>query len=230
MLKILKQPKWIILTLILIIAIYSFINLSEWQFDRNEQRRNQNLEISLALNKEPIKVSVLNDLNDLSEWQPVQISGKIDTQNIRFARNRYLDSNLGYWMIAPLLINENENVLINLGFVPISYQNRFKDISLPTENIILNGWVRLLEKHKVTPSDYPPLQIASISYENFSGNIYRNSYIQINSSSVELKDLNFLPEPKLSSGPHFSYAIQWIIFAILLPIGWIILYKGEKTK
>lgn len=230
MLRTLKQPKWIILTIVLIIAIYSFINLSEWQFDRNDQRRSQNKEISIALNKEPTNVSDFTDLDNLTEWQPVQLSGKIDTQNIRFARNRYLESSLGFWVIAPLNISADQKVLVNLGFVPISYQDKFQEISFPKETIKLGGWVRKMENHKLTPNDYPKLQISTISFENFNGNIYKNSYIQINDSSLEMNNIIFLPEPRLSSGPHFSYAIQWIIFAILLPIGWIILYRSEKTK
>lgn len=230
MLSTLKQPKWIILSIVLIFAIYAFINLSEWQFNRYEQRTTQNKEISIALSKQSIRVSKTSDLDNLLEWQSVQLTGKIDTENIRFVRNRYLDSSLGFWVIAPLNINENQMVLINLGFLPVSYQNRFNDLSFSNKTINFNGWIRKMETHKITPSDYPQYQIASISAKNFVGNIYENSYIQINDSSVDFKDISFLTEPKLSSGPHFSYAIQWIIFAILLPIGWIILYRSEKTK
>jgi cytochrome oxidase assembly protein ShyY1 len=230
MLKILKQPKWILLTFALIVAIYAFINLSEWQFNRNDQRKNLNKEISLALSKDPVNVSDATDFNQFVQWQPVQISGEIDRQNIRFARNRYLESNLGFWVIAPLKINGDQMVLINLGFIPINFQNRFNELSLPAGIIKYEGWIRKLEKHRVTPNDYPEFQISSISYQNFTGNINENIYIQIKNSSLDLKDIQFLPQPTLSSGPHFSYAIQWIIFAVLLPIGWIILFREEKTK
>lgn len=230
MLQILKQPKWIILTIVLIIAIYAFINLSEWQFNRDDQRRSQNQLISMAMNKEPIEITDVQNLRNLNEWQPVEITGMLDSRNIRFARNRYLDSSLGFWVIAPLNTLNNQNVLINLGFVPVNYQNKFAELSLPMEKITFKGWVRKMETHKVTPSDYPNLQIASISAKNFSQDVYEESYVQVNDSSTALKNIAFLPEPKLSSGPHFSYAIQWIIFAILLPIGWVILYRGEKIK
>lgn len=230
MLSTLKQPKWIILTIVLIVAIYAFINLSKWQFNRDEQRRSQNQEIKTALNKVPINILDSTNLDNLIEWQPVQITGKVNTDNVRFARNRYLDSSLGFWVIAPLNINENQKVLINLGFLPVNYQNRFDEISIPNQTISFKGWIRKMESHKITPSDYPELQISSISADNFAGDVYKNSYIQINDSSVDLKNLALLPEPKLSSGPHFSYAIQWIIFALLLPIGWIILYRGEKSN
>ena len=229
MLSTLKQPKWIILSIVLIFAIYAFIYLSEWQFNRYEQRTTQNKEISLALSKQSISVSKTSDLDNLLEWQSVQLTGKIDTENIRFVRNRYLDSSLGFWVIAPLNLDEKQMILINLGFLPVNYQNRFNDLSFSNQTVNFKGWIRKMETHKITPSDYPQYQIASISAKNFVGNIYENSYIQINDSSVNFKDISFLSEPKLSSGPHFSYAIQWIIFAILLPIGWIILYRSEKN-
>ncbi|MEY3496566.1 MAG: hypothetical protein RJA80_789, partial [Actinomycetota bacterium] len=139
MLKILKQPKWIILTIILIIAIYAFINLSEWQFNRNDQRRALNQEITSALNKDPINILQVQDLNNLVEWQTVGITGKIETENVKFARNRYLDSSLGFWVIAPFKIDENEKVLINLGFLPVNYQDRFDEISLAGQTIELKG-------------------------------------------------------------------------------------------
>ena len=37
-----------------------------------------------------------------------------------------------------------------------------------------------------------------------------------------------IPLPELSNGPHFSYAIQWILFALMLPIGWYVLLKNEN--
>jgi len=61
------------------------------------------------------------------------------------------------------------------------------------------------------------------------GEFNEKYYIQVNESSINLEPISFLPKPKLSSGPHFSYAIQWIIFAILLPVGWVILYRSEKN-
>ncbi len=229
MLRILKQPKWIALTITLLIAIYAFINLSEWQFNRNQQRVIQNNEITRSLNQEPIKIRQASQLNQLEEWQTVELSGNIINSEIRFARKRYLESSLGFWVISPFEINDQEKVLVNLGFIPVSFQQNLSQINMTSEPLILKGWIRKLESHRNTPSDYPEKQISSISFENFNVNNDR-FYVQISESSLDLNPIIFLPKPELSSGPHLSYAIQWIIFAILLPIGWIILYRSENTK
>ena len=55
-----------------------------------------------------------------------------------------------------------------------------------------------------------------------------NKYIQLESSNLFENDVIPIPLPVISNGPHLSYAIQWILFALLLPIGWYVLLKNEQ--
>ena len=229
MLKILKQPKWIVLTIVLIFTFYAFINLSEWQFSRNEERIDKNSEITSSLNQEVRVIDNVKNLEQLKEWNSVELKGHIEISQLKFARNRYLESSLGFWAIAPLTLPSQDKILINLGFVPINYQSNLTQIELTKEQVIIKGWLRKVELHKETPADYPDKQISSISSENFDVNS-KTFYVQIYESNSEFENITFLPPPTISNGPHLSYAIQWIIFAFLLPIGWVILYRSEKSN
>ena len=46
--------------------------------------------------------------------------------------------------------------------------------------------------------------------------------------SLAVNTAEIIPLPELTNGPHLSYAIQWILFALLLPIGWYVLLKNES--
>ena len=87
-----------------------------------------------------------------------------------------------------------------------------------------------MEKFKENPADLPSNQINDINIEKFQGNIYPNFYVQIGKSNPAEKDIGIIYLPEVSNGPHLSYAIQWILFALLLPIGWYVLLKNEDKN
>jgi hypothetical protein len=58
--------------------------------------------------------------------------------------------------------------------------------------------------------------------------IANDFYLQLAKSSPMDNQVAIIPLPELSNGPHLSYAIQWILFALLLPIGWYVLLKNES--
>ena len=77
MLRNLLKPKWIALTLFLLLVIYVFINLSEWQFTRNFQKQSINSAISSELMKPEIEILNVEDLDNLKEWQKVKLKNFI---------------------------------------------------------------------------------------------------------------------------------------------------------
>ena len=228
MLRNLLKPKWIALTLFLLLVIYVFINLSEWQFNRNFQKQSINSAISSELMKPEIEILNVEDLDNLKEWQKVKLKVDIESSQLQIVRKRYLEDKLGFYVVGSSKTENFKNIVINFGWIPIADQaNQNPEIPNLSGTYEISGWLRIFEKHKPTPSDYPPLQIATISKENFK-NISNNFYIQAKELNPKFGEIRQLGEPKLSAGPHLSYAIQWILFALLVPIGWFILLRSEN--
>ena len=54
-------------------------------------------------------------------------------------------------------------------------------------------------------------------------------YIQLESSDpAQAEGLTPIPLPDLTEGPHLSYALQWVFFAIVAVTGFVLLARRER--
>jgi cytochrome oxidase assembly protein ShyY1 len=229
MFKNLIRPRWIALTLFLLILIYLFIRLSNWQFDRYDQRVLRNESTNVALSFAPKKIDSVSQMTDLKQWEKVEITGNYLSDQSKLVRKQYLENNLGFWVITPFKIQNGENILVNRGWIPIgSSASSNQSIPLaPVGTVNLEGYLQPFNESITQPKDLPLSQVNTIDYNYFESEIANNFYVQLAKSSPMDNQVAIIPLPELSNGPHFSYAIQWILFALLLPIGWYVLLKNE---
>ena len=232
MFKNLLRPRWIILTFLLAILIYLFIELSGWQFDRYHQRIDRNKDFVTAVAGVPIPIENVSQLNNLKQWGKVSLSGQYLDAESKLVRKRYLKNSLGFWVLTPFQLANKEIILVNRGWIP-SANSSTSELAIPnspTQQVLIEGYLRPMEKFKANPTDLPSNQINDINIEKFQGNIYPNFYVQVGKSNPAEKDIGIIYLPEVSNGPHLSYAIQWILFALLLPIGWYVLLKNEDKN
>ena len=232
MFKNLLRPRWIILTFLLAILTYLFIELSGWQFDRYHQRIDRNKDFITAVAGVPIPIENVSQLNNLKQWGKVSLSGQYLDAESKLVRKRYLKNSLGFWVLTPFQLTNKEIILVNRGWIP-SANSSTSELAIPnspTQQVLIEGYLQPMEKFKENPADLPSNQINDINIEKFQGNIYPNYYIQLGKSNPAEKDIGIIYLPEVSNGPHLSYAIQWILFALLLPIGWYVLLKNEDKN
>jgi len=230
MFKNLIKPRWIALTLFLLILIYLFIRLSNWQFDRYDQRVLRNESTNVALSLAPKKIDSVSQMSGLKQWEKIELSGSYLSNQSKLVRKQYLENNLGFWVITPFKIQNGENILVNRGWIPIgSSASSNQSIPLaPVGTVNLEGYLQSFNESITQPKDLPLNQVNTIDYKYFESAIAKNFYVQLAKSSPMDNQVAIIPLPELSNGPHFSYAIQWILFALLLPIGWYVLLKNEN--
>jgi len=230
MFKNLIKPRWIALTLLLLILIYLFIRLSNWQFDRYDQRVLRNESTNVALSLAPKKIDSVSQMSDLKQWEKIELTGSYLSDQSKLVRKQYLENNLGFWVITPFKIQNGENILVNRGWIPIgSSASSNQSIPLaPVGTVNLEGYLQPFNESITQPKDLPLNQVNTIDYKYFESEIANNFYVQLSKSSPMDNQVAIIPLPELSNGPHFSYAIQWILFALLLPIGWYVLLKNEN--
>jgi cytochrome oxidase assembly protein ShyY1 len=229
MFKNLIKPRWIALTLFLLILIYLFIRLSNWQFDRYDQRVLRNESTNVALSLAPKKIDSVSQMSGLKQWEKIELTGSFLSDQSKLVRKQYLENNLGFWVITPFKIQNGENILVNRGWIPIgSSASSNQSIPLaPVGTVNLEGYLQTFNESITQPKDLPLNQVNTIDYKYFESAIANNFYVQLANSSPMDNQVAIIPLPELSNGPHFSYAIQWILFALLLPIGWYVLLKNE---
>ena len=230
MFKNLTKPRWIALTAFLLIMIYLFIRLSDWQFDRYNTRIQNNEITTTALNSEPINLTDLSQVSDLKDWQKVSIKGEFINSDAKLLRRQYLESSLGFWVITPLKLDNDQVILVNRGWIPIAESSTSQQEipSSPQGDVTIIGYVQTLKDTRREPEDLPLNQINYLNSTNFSSQPLSTNYLQLASMTPMDNQVAIIPLPELSNGPHFSYAIQWILFALMLPIGWYVLLKNEN--
>ena len=230
MFKNLTKPRWIALTAFLLIMIYLFIRLSDWQFDRYNQRIQNNEITTTALSSEPINLTDLSQVSDLKDWQKVSIKGEFMNSDAKLLRRQYLESSLGFWVITPLKLDNDQVILVNRGWIPIAESSTSQQ-EIPSSqqgDVTIIGYVQTLKDTRREPEDLPLNQINYLNSTNFSSQPLSTNYLQLASLTPMDNQVAIIPLPELSNGPHFSYAIQWILFALMLPIGWYVLLKNEN--
>lgn len=230
MFKNLTKPRWIALTAFLIIMIYLFIRLSDWQFDRYNTRIQNNEITTKALSSEPVNLTDLSQVSELKDWQKVSIKGEFINSDAKLLRRQYLESSLGFWVITPLKLDNDQVILVNRGWIPIAKSSTSQQgiPSSPQGDVTIIGYVQTLKDNRSEPEDLPLNQINYLNSNNFSSQPLSTNFLQLASMSPMDNQVAIIPLPELSNGPHFSYAIQWILFALMLPIGWYVLLKNEN--
>ncbi len=241
MLRLLLSPKWIALTIACFLALPALNALSDWQWGRLDQRQTYNSTIVNAQEQPKVGIETLLERNSVkvtisakSEWRTAEVIGTWDVTRQVLVRKQSLDSELGLWVITPLVLADSTIVLINRGWVAAANSA----IDSPTVSVPPSGQVRLLgrvrlvkPRIKVKPNDLPANQIDQIiPKELFSEkNLLANAYIEMTSSTPNALTVGLteIPAPEVTEGPHRSYALQWIFFAIMTVIGWGVLLRSD---
>jgi cytochrome oxidase assembly protein ShyY1 len=224
----LKTRRWLGFTAIVIVSIIGFGLLSRWQWDRADEHRVERLAISEA--------QVLQDVdsvNDLDEFTRVQISGIFDNENTQLVRQRPLDGGNGYWVMTPLDTNSGARIWVIRGWVGAS------TIATEVPNIPraqigqtnVTGAIRYFEEPLADVYGLPSGVIAKMSLEELAGqnspSIVDNRVVQLISSTPSTDDIVIVPLPDVDEGQNISYAVQWILFALVAIIGWFIFLRRE---
>ncbi len=241
MLRLLTSPKWIALTIACLLSLPALNALSDWQWSRLNQRQTYNSTILNA--QEQPKVGINSLLKQGSktvtiaekfEWRTVELLGTWDIASQLLVRKQSLESELGLWVITPLVLANDTIVLVNRGWVAAANSA----IDSPTVSGPQSGQVRVLgrvrlvkPRIKVKPNDLPANQIDQIiPNEMFpERNILTNAYVEMTSSAPNALTVGLteIPAPEVTEGPHRSYALQWIFFAIMTVIGWGVLLRSD---
>lgn len=229
-------PRWILTTLLVLVAVGVMVRLGLWQLDRLEQRRAFNTRVQAQISAPPLdlneEVSV-NELPDM-EYRQVVVTGKFDPYNEILLRGQYRDGLPGYHLLTPLVIEGGDRaVLVDRGFIPLeegSPEARAK--------YALGGPITVRGVIQRTQSDRrfgaPDPTLAPDETRMDAWNAVRLDriehqmpfpllpvYVALDvESAPEVGPYPQIEPPDLSEGSHFSYAIQWFSFAAVLGLGY----------
>ena len=198
------------------------LSLGSWQLYRLNWKLNLLSEIENSLKNDPVEFSKVNKKNYLR----IKTSGTIDFNKQIYLYNLNESGKPGFEVINPIIIN-NENYLINRGWIPFDKKDK-PEVNLINESNII-GTLKL--QHKA--STFKPDNDINKNYW-FTLNredIFKYTGKKFSDYIIYLNGDYKLPKPKVItaniSNNHKKYAITWFSMAISILL--IYLYFRKKN-
>ena len=237
MLKVLRQPRWIALIIAVPVGVVLCLMLSDWQWNRWEGRKDANViqQRNIAAPAVPVQQLMANStgVDDALHWRSVTAVGEYLVAEQVLVRKRPLNGTNGFWVLTPMKLATGQVVVINRGWIPAGETALSTPTppAPPTGVVTVNGRLQATTFEPSKTSDMPAGQVAAPNVSEIAGPSNAPvipAYLDLVSSAPQqAAGLVPIPLPDLSEGPHLSYSLQWVAFAILFIVGLVLLLRRE---
>lgn len=202
--------------------------LSHWQLDRGRQAVAYNALVHSNFYSAPVplqkELPTLTSYTSDQEWKRVTVTGRYLARDQLFVRNRTVDDNTGFEVLTPLRMKNGDVFVIDRGWVAASEDNDIYPAHEPAPPSGTVTVVARLEAGEPKFGGIPSIknQIESIDLtqveQRVGGAVYTGAYGQLDTQDPavpsHLRRVVISP-PTVGEGLHWSYMIQWILFALI---------------
>lgn len=243
--RFLARPRWIIWSVVVVVAAVVMVNLSLWQWDRLHERRadNERIEVRMALPVEPVGDLVAGRTGEALEEVELRVAsarGRYLADEQVLVANRTHEGLAGWWVVTPLLLDDGGAVAVNRGWVPrdVTPEGPWDEFSPPDGTVEVTGILQASQSRTAGPMDDPrtlPRLNVEVLDERVDADL---APLWLQLRTQEPAQSGGLPAvlapPELGDGPHLNYAGQWLIFATLTVVVFGVLVvrtarKGERA-
>lgn len=210
------------------------VYLSDWQFSRNAERSEQLALVEVNYEKPPVPLGDVigreGSFDPADEWLPVTLQGEYVPQTEVLARNRAHGGTSAFEVLVPFRLDDGRVFIVNRGWLRPGSQQPLPDAIPAAPEGPTEVTVRLRPSEQLPPSgrsapegQVPTVHLPSVA-EILGGDTITSAYGLL-VEETPAAERPFAPDPPSADpGPHFSYAIQWILFAIMgfIFIGYVI--------
>ena len=198
-----------------------FLGLSYWQLSSHYDDLN-NLE-NLSKHENLLEITI-SDVNNLSEFQYIQIDETVSLLHTWLLRSRVQNGQNGYNRIDLISDSYSNYMIVNRGWVPLDFDldsiDKFEDYKYIGK--LMTYDTQTIGQDDVSQSNYL-FRIDKLFIEDEKNIALQKYYMTLTEAcGINIECIN-ITEPY--EAPHLSYAFQWIFFAICLSI--VILRKNK---
>lgn len=242
MYRFLLSSRWLGLLALAVAVAVACVLLGSWQWNRREQRLARNAEVVGNYDRDPVALrEALPDPTRFPEggtWTPVEVDGEYVADATVLVRNRTRDGRPGYQVLVPLQSKEGPVLLVDRGFLPAGQTGeRPDDVPDPPGEVSVVARLRAPEPtddrgapagqtQRINPEALAAA-LADASGGRFdAADVVTGAYAEVASESPA-PAVAPVPEPRppLDEGPHLSYALQWVVFAIGALVGFVVVAR-----
>lgn len=199
--------------------------LSNWQFSRREEALAAMHQVAKNYDAPPVDIdslATLNTFDDRHQWRQVKMTGHYLTGNAVLVRNRPLDGQPGFLQLVPFQLIDGRLIAVERGWLPSDSRYLAPKVYPLPSDVQQQIIIRLRPTEPSMDRSAPKGQIATINVpalvkaEGIKDQIFQKVYGRVTSESIAAsKELRQLAKPQLDEGNHLSYALQWIMFALM---------------
>jgi cytochrome oxidase assembly protein ShyY1 len=225
-----RAGRWAIYISLAVVFAIACAFLSNWQFSRNEERSAQLALVEANYDAVPVPLADVipagERLAPEDQWRPVELVGRYLPDDQLLVRNRPHGGTAAFEVLVPFQLADGRVLLIDRGWVPPGEDQPEPDaVPAPPEGEVTV--IARLKPGEPLPSSgrsAPAGQVPTINLEavaesvasETSQGLERSAYgILVSEDPAPATAPQPLEDPSADPGPHLSYAIQWILFAIM---------------
>ena len=229
MLALLRTRRWIGFTVLVIVVIVAFGILSRWQWARADEKRQERVASAAAMQTRAEAVETLLPGNTpaVPEWRRAAATGLWRADQQVLVRTRPLNSTNGMWVMTPLQLADGRILWANRGWIAATGAAT-AEVTAPAPapgQVTVEGYLRPFEDVPAQ-GGLPAGQVSAPSRSALPAvGTLVPEYLQVDRPSQE--GLTALSGPEIDEGRNVSYAIQWILFALVAIAGWAFLLRRE---
>ncbi len=239
-----RRPFWLFSHVFVAACIAGMVWAAMWQWGRHQERLDLNEVVEARVGADPVPLAqalagigwgVTSTLKagEMVEFTPVTASITwLDDEFVRIA-NRSQNGEAGDWLVGLAETDEGTLLLVNRGFI-----RRELDAD-PVAGTELAGWLRAtriqegLGAADTGEGRAPRLDVDAIAGRvaeaGFDATTLAPVWLQLETPTGEGYPLP-VPLPPPDDGPHFSYTVQWVIFATLTTVFYLATLRYQARE
>lgn len=225
-----KAGRWTIYISLAVVFAIACAFLSNWQFSRNEERGRQLALVDANYDAAPVALDDVIPpgaaLDPGDQWQPVELVGRYVSDDQVLVRNRPHGGTAAFEVLVPFELDDGRVLLIDRGWVPPGEDRPEPDAvpAAPEGQVTVVARLKPGEPAPSSGRSAPEGQVATINLPLVAAAISADTADALELSAYAIMASEDpapssapqqLESPSADPGPHLSYAIQWILFAIM---------------
>jgi len=200
--------------------------LAVWQFDRNEERAGELALVAANYDAEVVPVGELltgtDDFAPGDEWRPVSLRGEYLADDQVYVRNRPHGGTSAFEVLTPFLADDGRIFVIDRGWVRPAEEGSGPSATPPPPEGTVEVIVRLRPGEALPASgrgapegQVPTIHLPLIAERTGDATVVSSYGMLVSEEPATQARPTAIEAPTEDPGPHLSYAIQWILFAVM---------------
>jgi len=202
--------------------------LSNWQLSRSKEAAAANALIAQNFDSKPVALTdelpTLGSFSPKQEWTRVTVTGTYERDQQLLVRNRPFNGSPGFEVLTPLRTADGALFVVDRGWVPTGNKTDSPDhvpaAPAGTVTVVarLKGSEPSIPGRTATGDQVGTIQLSVVKQKLGGADVYTGAYGLLDSEDPAPATA---PTPTVTTAPtqdeglHWSYMIQWIIFALI---------------